>query len=167
MIYYISDMTLGETLKCTNTLETIVSEGRMVFDFSKMSNFDPLPMFIMDAMMRSYSKQFPEIPFRITEIDTAGKSYVGTMGFFKYVSTSLEVGKMPGEAQGSSNYIPITPIVVDELQKSEYEQGNYMTLGDLIEFEEVERLKLVEVEFESTEGFEKLAGLEQLTCWMN
>ena len=42
---------------------------------------------------------------------------------------------MPGEAQGSSNYIPITPIVVDELQKAEYEQGNYMAIGDLIEKE--------------------------------
>ncbi len=135
MIYDVPDMTLGETLKFANTLEAMVPEDEMVFDFSKMSNFDPLPMLMMGAMMRSYRKQFPEIPFRITGFDTAGKGYAGTMGFFKYVSTSLRIGKMPGEAQGSSNYIPITPIVVDELQKAEYEQGNYMALSDLIEKE--------------------------------
>ena len=58
----------------------------------------------------------------------------------QWVSLSMyrhywEIGKMPGEANGSSNYIPITPLVVDELQKAEYEQGNYMVLGDLIEKE--------------------------------
>lgn len=42
---------------------------------------------------------------------------------------------MPGEANGSSNYIPITPLIVDDLQKAAYEQGNYMVLGDLIEQE--------------------------------
>lgn len=135
MIFFVPDMTLGETLKFANTLEAIVPDDEMVFDFSRMSNFDPLPMLMMGATMRSYRKQFPEIPFRVTGIDTTGKGYAGTMGFFKYVSTSLGIGKKPGEAQGSSNYIPITPIVVDELQKAEYEQGNYMVLGDLIEKE--------------------------------
>lgn len=99
MIYYVPDMTLGETLKFANTLETIVPDDGMVFDFSKMSNFDPLPMLMLGAIMRSYRKQFSEMPFSITGIDTAGKSYAGTIGFFKYVSTSLGIGKMPSEAQ--------------------------------------------------------------------
>ena len=60
MIYYVPDMTLGETLKFANTLETIVPDDGMVFDFSKMSNFDPLPMLMMGAMMRNYRKQFPK-----------------------------------------------------------------------------------------------------------
>ena len=57
------------------------------------------------------------------------------MGFFKYISPSLDIGKMPGEANGSPKYIPITPLIVDDLQKAAYEQGNYMVLGDLIEQE--------------------------------
>ena len=47
----------------------------------------------------------------------------------------MEIGKKPGEANGSQNYIPITPIVIDELQKKEYAKGNYMALGELIEIE--------------------------------
>lgn len=135
MVYYVPNMTLKKALKFSNSLESITPTDEMVFDFSKMSNFDPLPMLMMGAMMRNYRKQFPEIPFSVTGTDTAGKGYAGTMGFFKYVSTLLNIGKMPGEAQGSSNYIPITPIVIDELQKAEYEQGNYIVLGDLIERE--------------------------------
>lgn len=39
------------------------------------------------------------------------------MGFFKYISEKLEVGKIPGEARGSLNYIPITSIEFNELKK--------------------------------------------------
>lgn len=135
MIYYVPDMTLAETLNFSKKLNSIVPDDEVVFDFSKMSNFDPLPMLMMGSMMRSYRQKYPDIPFRVDGIDTTGKGYAGNMGFFKYVSTSLGIGKMPGEANGSQNYIPITPIVVDELQKSEYQKGNYMILGDLIEME--------------------------------
>lgn len=56
MIYYVPDMTLGETLKFVNTLKIIVPDDGMVFAFSKMSNFAPFPMLMMGAMMRSYRK---------------------------------------------------------------------------------------------------------------
>lgn len=59
-----------------------------------------------------------------------GKDYAGTMGFFKYISPTLNIGKAPGKAMGSLNYIPITLIGVDALQQAEYEQGNYISLDD-------------------------------------
>lgn len=135
MVYYVPDMTLAKTLVFSKDLADITPEDEMVFDFSKMSNFDPLPMLMMGAIMRNYRNRFPHIPFRINGIDTVGKDYAGNMGFFKYVSTSLGIGKMPGEAFGSQNYIPITPIIIDELQRTEYEKGNYLTLGSIIEKE--------------------------------
>ena len=100
-----------------------------------MSNFDPLPMLMIGSIMRRYRKQYPSVPFKVQGFENRGKGYAGTMGFFKYISPSLDIGKMPGEANGSSNYIPITPLIVDDLQKAAYEQGNYMVLGDLIEQE--------------------------------
>lgn len=135
MRVYIPDMELVGTLKFIkqlyNTSPTI--DGTVIFDFSQMSNFDPLPMLIMGASMRNYRSQFPDIEFSIDGV--FDKSYAGTMGFFKYVSESLDIGKMPGEAHGSNNYIPITPIKVDDLQKAEIAQGNYLVIGDLIEKE--------------------------------
>ncbi len=38
---------------------------------------------------------------------------------------TLELGKMPGEANGSENYIPITPIEFSKLQKIESDGGNH------------------------------------------
>lgn len=135
MVFYVPNMTLIETLRFSQKLEAIVPEDEMVFDFSRMSNFDPLPMLMMGAMIRSYRNKYPTIAFSVAGIETTGKSYAAHMGFFKYVSTLLGIGKMPGEANGNQNYIPITPIVVDELRKNEYENGNYIVLGDLIEKE--------------------------------
>ena len=133
MRIYVPDMELVGTLKFAHDIYEKVPNDEVVFDFSQMRNFDPLPMLIMGATMRNYRMQYPEIPFRIDGCE--GKSYAGTMGFFKYVSDSLGIGKMPGEANGSANYIPITPIKVDKLQQDEISQGNYMVVGDLIEKE--------------------------------
>ena len=133
MRIYVPDMELVGTLKFAHDIYEKVPNDEVVFDFSQMRNFDPLPMLIMGATMRNYRMQYSEIPFRIDGCE--GKGYAGTMGFFKYISDSLEIGKMPGEANGSANYIPITPIKVDELQQYEISQGNYMVVGDLIEKE--------------------------------
>lgn len=51
---------------------------------------------------------------------------------------------MPGEANGSNNYIPITPIVIDELQKEEIQRGNYMVLGDVVEKESGRLARIVD-----------------------
>ena len=134
MRIYVPDMKLVGTLKFAKDIfDRIPEDEEVVFDFSQMSNFDPLPMLIMGTTIRNYRYQFPDKKFYIDGI--SGKSYAGTMGFFKYISESLGIGKMPGEAQGSNNYIPITPIKVDKLQQTEISQGNFMVVGDLIEKE--------------------------------
>lgn len=126
-------MELVGTLKFANDIYEKVPNDEVVFDFSKMHNFDPLPMLIMGATIRNYRMQYPDIPFRIHGCEE--KSYAGTIGFFKYISESVDIGKMPGEANGSKNYIPITLIKVDELQQDEISHGNYMVVGNLIEKE--------------------------------
>lgn len=135
LIIHIDNKDLSETLQFAKELDEIVPDSKMIFDFTKMHKFDPLPMLFMGASIRHYINKFPQISFNFTGVDNGGKNYAGTMGFFKYISSSLEIGKKPGEANGSQNYIPITPIVIDELQKKEYAKGNYMVLGELIEAE--------------------------------
>ena len=133
MRIYIPDMELVGTLKFAHDIYEKIPDDQVVFDFSQTYTFKPLPMLIMGATIRNYRMQYPKISFKID--GHKGKSYAGTMGFFKYISESLEIGKMPGEANGSTNYIPITPIKVEELQKAEFSQGNYMDRGELIEKE--------------------------------
>lgn len=133
MRIYVPDMKHEKTLEFAYEIYEIIPDDEVIIDFSKVHSFDPLDMLIMGATLRNYRMQYPEIPFKID--GHQGKSYPGTMGFFKYVSESLGIGKMPGEANGSTNYIPITPIKVEELQQAEISQGNYMVMGDLIEKE--------------------------------
>ena len=58
-------MELVGTLKFANDIYEKVPNDEAVFDFSKMHNFDPLPMLIMGATIRNYRMQYPDIPFRI------------------------------------------------------------------------------------------------------
>jgi len=92
-------------------------------------------MLLIGLIIRRYRNNYPDVRFSVDGFDGNGKDYAGTMGFFKYISPSLNLGKMPGEANGSTNYIPITPLVVDELQKAESEKRNYLSIGSLIENE--------------------------------
>lgn len=65
------------------------------------------------------------------------------MGFFKYISPQLEIGKFPGESKGSDNYIPITAIKFNELKEDNYKKGNYAVMGDLIEKESGRLAKVI------------------------
>lgn len=136
MIYYVPNLELVGTLKFIKKMNEIVlnaSENTVTFDFSKMSNFDPLPMLVMGSAIKNFRKRHPNIRFYVAGTDSSGKGYAGTMGFFKYISTSLNLGKLPGEAHGSKNYIPITPIAIDQIHQEEIQNGRYLELGDLIE----------------------------------
>lgn len=144
MIYKIPNMKLNETLNFSTDLNSVIPDDEVVFDFSKMHEFDPLPMLMIGSIIKEYRLKYKEIPFRVTWNDNIGKSYAGTMGFFKYISEKLDLGKMPGEASGSDNYIPITPIEFNELHKTERESGNYISLGNLIEKESGKLSKVVD-----------------------
>ncbi len=139
MLYYVPELNLQQALRFEKSLQKIIPTDDFIFDFSRMSNFDPLPMLVTGSIIRRYRRQYPQISFSVNGINTTGKSYAGTMGFFKYISPSLEIGRAPGEAYGSPNYIPITLIATDDLQRNQYKQGNYLSLGDIIE-NEAERL---------------------------
>lgn len=79
MRIYVPDMELVGTLKFAHDIYEKVPNDEVVFDFSQMRNFDPLPMLIMGATMRNYRMQYPKIQFKIDGYK--GKSYAGTMGF--------------------------------------------------------------------------------------
>lgn len=144
MHYHVPNLTLDAALNFEKSLNQIVPEEEFIFDFSRMSNFDPLPMLMAGAIIKRYRSQYPEVRFSVTGLDTKGKNYAGTMGFFKYISPALGIGKAPGEAIGSSNYIPITLINVDDLQQAEYKQGNYIALGSIIEKESGRLARIVD-----------------------
>lgn len=129
----IPDLDLNNALRLDGNLRNyeIGPFDDVVLDFSRMTNFDPLPMLMAGAIMKRFRYQYHDNTFSISGIN--GKSYAGTMGFFKYLSESISVGKSPGEATGSSNYIPITPISIRSLQERAFRDGGSIEIGDMIE----------------------------------
>jgi hypothetical protein len=121
----IPNLKLNEVLMLANSFPEPEEGEMVVFDFSKTRKFDPLPMLMTGSMIRRYRKKYPSIPFQTIGLDGIGKSYAGTMGYFKYISEDIDYGKSPGEAFGNSNYIPITNISLKELQTDALKNGDH------------------------------------------
>lgn len=144
MRFLVPQLTLIDSLTFEYSLPKNIPDNEFIFDFSSMTNFDPLPMLLIGSIIRRYRNNYPDVNFFVDGIDGNGKEYAGTMGFFKYISPLINLGKMPGEATGSANYIPITPLFFNELQKAEYEKGCLIQIGDLVESEASRLARIVD-----------------------
>jgi hypothetical protein len=142
MTYEVHDLTSESVLKLSEELYAYVPEDRMNLDFTqiKYKHIDPFAMLLAGSIIRRYRERYSKIPFYLYGHED--NTYAGTMGFFKYISANINFGKMPGEAPGSNNYIPITPVIVDELQTSEKMRGKNLTISEAIEIE-AERLSRI------------------------
>lgn len=80
MIYSIPNMNLNESLKFSGNLNKITPDNEMIFDFSEMHQFDPLPILMMGLIIRDYRLKYPDIPFKVTWCDYTGKGYVEQWG---------------------------------------------------------------------------------------
>lgn len=136
-IILVPEITFSNALTFEHELQKYSPSCSVVFDFSRMSTFEPFAMLMMGAIMRNFKDKYPFTKFTVRGIqeDGKGKHYAGTMGFYKYLSESLNVGKAPGEAIGSGNYIPITSISVDEIIQTAHNRGEYLEIGELLEHE--------------------------------
>ena len=144
MKYKIKKMDLKEIFKLSKEMDLNIpkDETEVTFDFSKVHKFDPLPMLLVGSIIRRYISNHPNTHFDITWSDNVGKSYAGTMGFYKYISENIEIGKKPGQAKGSNSYIPITPINFSNLKK-EYENKRMFSLGYIIDEESKKLSKII------------------------
>lgn len=131
MIYKVPDLTKQSTLQLAIDLQDKCPNDTFYFDFSDMTNFDPLAMLLSGAIIRSFRNKYPETRFVLKKIKDKG--YAAHMGYFKYISPLVDFGKAPGEARGSNTYFPITMINSNDLMQEAAESGKYLDLEDLIE----------------------------------
>lgn len=141
MRYCIKNMKMTDALVFSEQLKELESMESVEFNFSGRWKVRPLGMLVIGAIIRNYRTKYPNNDFKISGYED--KSYLGTMGFFKYISPQLEIGKFPGESKGSDNYIPITAIKFNELKEDNYKKGNYAVMGDLIEKESGRLAKVI------------------------
>ena len=103
------------------------------FDVSEVNNYEPLPMLLTAAAIRQFCAERElsptDIQLRFTE--NGDYQYACHMGFFQ--SAGFPQGNAPGEAPGSSTYIPLTKLNIRDMQREAYASGELLDRGDLIE----------------------------------
>lgn len=112
------------------------------FDVSDINNYEPLPMLLTSAAIRQFCKERELLPrdIRLRYNDNADYHYACHMGYFQ--AAGFMEGKAPGEASGSTTYIPITKLDIRELQQKAILSGDYLAQGDIIE-KESKRLSII------------------------
>ena len=81
------------------------------FIFADNITCSPFGMLVSGNIIKNFRKTNPNNNF-IAKLNSGaqGISYAGHMGFFKMISEEIPIGKLPGEANGTNNYIPITKV---------------------------------------------------------
>lgn len=90
---------------------------KITYNYGYMSTFEPFGMLLAGSKIRTLSKLFPHAKYYDSNFKQ--HDYAAHMGYFQ--SVNLKYGKKPGEAFGSSRYIPVTELKVKDLIIESYE----------------------------------------------
>ena len=103
------------------------------FDVSEVNNFEPLPMLLTAATIRQFcvARELSSADIQLRFAENGDYQYACHMGFFQ--SAGFPQGNAPGEAPGSSTYIPLTKLNIRDMQREAYASGELLDRGDLIE----------------------------------
>lgn len=108
-------------------LHGLAPAGGFVFDFGRQRWFPPFSMLLLAMHLRRFRERHPQAEFYARNFENHG--YAAHMGFFK--AFGLDHGNAPGEAPGSSTYVPIQSIRRSEL--AEQASKAYVEIGVTIE----------------------------------
>lgn len=126
-------LSTSNALTFSRDLQDCDYDDKYFFDASEINNYEPLPMLLTAASIRQFCEQRKLAPWDIQLLYSENKNYdyACHMGFFQ--AAGFPQGKAPGEAPGSSSYIPLTKLNVREMHQEAIKNGEYIEQGDLIE----------------------------------
>lgn len=115
MYFYISKF--GDPIEAIHQINELFNIELSKLDDTFIIEFDmkfvkPFPLCYIAHGIKEFiamiRKRKPDITFLVRyRPDQNGFSYASNMGFFKFISEFLDLGKLPGELLGSQNYLPI------------------------------------------------------------
>jgi anti-sigma regulatory factor (Ser/Thr protein kinase) len=108
-------------------LHAIEESGAFDFDCGPTRWFPPFSMVLLAMHLRRFRERHSGAECFVSNFDNHG--YAAHMGFFK--AFGLDHGNAPGEASGSSTYVPIQAVNRSELTEKASEQ--FVELGVVIE----------------------------------
>lgn len=120
------NLSLRNAINFCNRLWSLEDDENYDFDFARLGRVEPFTM----AYVANELKRFSEAkPGTCSAMNFEKHSYAAHMGFFR--AFGLEHGKEPGEANGSSTYIPLTILNVSDIKKEAARFGEH--IGDVLE----------------------------------
>lgn len=111
----------------SNKLRDLPDDDDYMFDFGVRRRFPPFSMLLLGSMLRCFREARPQASRR--SMNHENHEYAAHFGFFR--SFGLMHGNEPGEAAGSSRYIPIQDINVAEVRQEALDR--FLEVGDVIE----------------------------------
>ncbi|PHR58140.1 MAG: hypothetical protein COA44_04355 [Arcobacter sp.] len=120
------NLSLKQAINFCNRLWSLEKGDSYEFDFGRLQFIEPFTMAYVANELKRFSI---ENLGACTATNFQDKTYAAHMGFFK--AFGLEHGNEPGEAKGSSTYIPLTILEVSEIQREADLQG--VNIGDILE----------------------------------
>lgn len=121
------NLSLINALNFCNRLWDLEHADEYAFDFVNLGRVEPFTMAYVANELKRFRKTRPKS--RFTALNHQNKSYAAHMGFFK--AFGLNFGNEPGEAAGSSTYLPLTILNVKDLQQEAAD--SYDNVGNVIE----------------------------------
>lgn len=126
-------LSTSRALEFCDSLPKSAVDDKYYFDVSKINNDEPLPMLLTSSAIRQFcsDRELSPSHFQLRYTDNSDFQYACHMGFFQ--SAGFPQGKAPGEAPGSSTYIPLTKLNIVDMQRESFASGQLLERGDLIE----------------------------------
>lgn len=106
----------------------VQDSDRYTFNYKNLGNVEPFGMLVVGSLVRRFFDEKKDSA-DIFDSNYDEKNYAAHMGYFK--SVYLNFGKDPGEAPGSSTYIPITKLNADDIRMEAARNG--IPIGEMIE----------------------------------
>ncbi len=131
------NLSLKNALNFCNRLWDLEDSEEYAFDFANLGRVEPFTMAYVANELKRFRKTKPESKF--TALNHQDKSYAAHMGFFR--AFGLKFGNKPGEASGSSTYLPITILNVADLEQEAADA--YDHVGNVIESKSEEIAKIL------------------------
>lgn len=124
-----NSLDLASALKLSIVLSQLEESEEFIFDFSNTMKTEPFPMLMVSSEIRRLRTKYPGS--KMACVNYKHMTYAGHMGFFR--AFGLDFGKAPGEASGSSRYLPLTIFNVATIKRKAAEQS--IEVGDQVERE--------------------------------
>ena len=118
---------LFSALELSTLIANVKDCEHLIFDFKNSSTVEPAAMLLISSEIIRFRLRARDT--RVSCANYKHMTYAGHMGFFK--AFGLNFGKSPGEASGSSSYIPLTLYKTEDILRSAAKKG--IEIGDEVE----------------------------------